>query len=67
MNARDELLARVVAERLDCRWFPMPPYPNVQPDDEVTCARRRRTLVGDELDGGRWVSRRGVQVWEVSA
>lgn len=68
---RHELLAAVIAERLDCRWFPTPPKPaktaadiSVPRDDEVTCARRRRSLVDDDMQRGRWVTRRGVQVWE---
>ena len=68
---RDELLAAVIAERLDCRWFPTPPKTardiNVARDDEVTTARRRRALVETDMASGRWVTRRGVQVWEVSA
>lgn len=68
---RDELLAAVIAERLDCRWFVTPPKTaadiNVPRDDEITTARRRRALVGEDMAEGRWVTRRGVQVWEVSA
>lgn len=67
----DELLAALIAERLDCRWFPTPAKTardyRVDRDDEVTCARRRRALIGDDMGSGRWVTRRGVQVWEVSA
>lgn len=68
---RAELLAAVTAERLDHRWFPTPTKTaadlNVPRDDEVTCARRRRALTDDDMQAGRWVTRRGVQVWEVSA
>lgn len=68
---RAELLAAVIAERLDCRWFPTPPKTardiRVDRDDEVTCARRRKALVDDDMGSGRWVTRRGVQVWEVGA
>ena len=67
---RDELLAAVIAERQDCRWFPTPPKTaadyDVARDDEMTCARRRRAAVGDETPG-RWVSRRGIKVWGASA
>ena len=69
----DELLAAVIAERLDCRWFPTPPKSEitardirVDRDDEVTCARRRRAME-DDMSTGHWVTRRGVRVWEVSA
>lgn len=68
--SRDELLAALTAERLDCRWFPTPPKTaddiHVNRDDEVTTARRRRALEND-MSAGRWVMRRGVKVWEVSA
>lgn len=71
---RQELLAAVIAERLDCRWFATPPKTertaadiNVARDDEVTTARRRKALMDDDMDRGRWVTRRGIQVWEVSA
>ena len=67
---RDELLARLVAERQDYRWFATPKRTAadiaVMRDDEVTCARRRRVLVGDDMENGRWVTRRGVKVWEVA-
>lgn len=60
---REELLAAVTAERLDCRWFPTPPKTardiNVPRDDEITTARRRRALVGD----AEFVHRRGNHVW----
>lgn len=67
---RDELLAAVIAERMDCRWFPTPAKTAdgiaVNRDDEVTCARRRRSLLDDDMQRGRWVTRRGIQVWEVA-
>lgn len=60
---RDELLAAVTAERLDCRWFMTPPKTaadiNVPRDDEITTARRRRALVGDAES----VHRSGNHVW----
>ena len=65
---RLELLAALVAERQDCRWFPTPEKTaadiTVARDDEVTCARRRRAALGED---GRWVNRRGIKVWEASA
>ena len=71
LMTRDELLAAVIAERLDCRWFPTPTKTahdiRVDHDDEVTTARRRRALVPDAIESGHWTTRRGVQVWEVSA
>lgn len=66
-----ELLAALIAERQDCRWFPTPPKTahdlNVPRDDDVTCARRRRAAVGDEMTAGRWVTRRGIKVWEAAS
>lgn len=68
---REELLDAVIAERLDCRWFPTPIKTaadiRVDRDDEVTCARRRRSLVDDDMERGHWVQRHGVQVWEATA
>jgi hypothetical protein len=64
---RAELLAALLAERQDCRWFPTPEKTagdlNVDRDDDVTTARRRRALVDDDMARGRWVLRRGVKVW----
>ena len=64
---RDELLAAVIAERNDYRWFPTPPKTaadiTVPRDDDVTTARRWRALETD-MSAGRWVTRRGVQVWQ---
>jgi hypothetical protein len=62
------LLAALVAERQDYRWFPTPPKRardiNVPRDDEVTCARRRKALLDDDMQAGRWVSVGGIKVWE---
>lgn len=62
-----DLLAALLAERQDCRWFPTPQKTasdlNVCRDDDVTTARRRRALVEDDMEQGRWVLRRGVKVW----
>lgn len=69
--SREELLAALVAERQDLRWFPTPTKTaddiSVDRDNDVVCARRRRVLVSDDMERGRWVTRRGVQVWEVVA
>ena len=72
MTARDELLAALTAERLDYRWFPTPPKTaadmRVERDDEVTTRRRRKALLDDAaLGAGRWITRRGIRVWEASA
>lgn len=72
---RDELLAALIAERQDHRWFRPPPREPKKPsqvhvprDDEVTTARRRKALVDDaELARGRWVTRGVVKHWEASA
>lgn len=62
-----DLLAALIAERQDHRWFPTPEKTaadlNVGRDDEMTCRRRLRALVDDDMDRGRWVMRRGVKVW----
>ena len=52
MTADPDLLAALLTERQDYRWFATPPKAERKPaditvarDDEVTCARRRRVLV----------------------
>lgn len=43
---RDELLAALTVERYDNRWWTTP-TPTQAPDDDLTCARRRREMVAD--------------------
>lgn len=46
---RDELLAALLVERLDNRWWKTPAPAPV--DDELTCARRRRDAARDAERG----------------
>ena len=46
---RDELLAALLVERLDNRWWKTPAPAPV--DDELPCARRRRAAARDSARG----------------
>lgn len=64
MTTYEALMAERYSEPI---WFAKPVDP---PEDEVTCRRRLAACVREAdavLDGrGRWVTRRGIQVWEAS-
>lgn len=49
MTTRDELLAALSVERYTNPWWVTPPTEQA-PDDELTCARRRRQMVADFAD-----------------
>ena len=46
MTSRDDLLAALMVERFDNRWWTTAPTTQA-PDDDLTCARRRREMVAD--------------------
>ena len=43
---RDELLEALMVERYTSPWWTTP-EPTPAPDDDLTCARRRREMVAD--------------------
>lgn len=46
MTSRDELLASLLVERYTSPWWVTPPT-TPTPDNDLTCARRRREMVAD--------------------
>lgn len=46
MTTRDELLASLLVERYTSPWWVTPPT-TPTPDNDLTCARRRREMVAD--------------------